>query len=427
MEDLLPEESAQLILRLGFALVLGLLVGLERGWTRQKAGDGEGTAGIRTYGVYGLFGGLAGIAPLDWILPAAIVAAAGLVAAAYATTANRPEEGHGTTSEVAVLATVVIGGLAGRGEMVVSAAATVLLLLILSSKPQMHRFLNMVRHDEIRAAVRLLVLSVLVLPFLPNEPMGPGGVLNPYEIWWAVILVAGLSFAGYIAVRVLGGRNGPLAFGVFGGLASSTAVTVTSARLAKKNPELASTFAGAIGLSSAVMLARVGVLTLTFAPPLFAAIWPVLAVTAGASVVAALALALRLGAKRKDGDSEELTMETPDDIWFAVIFGALLAGIGLAAFYARETFGDAGVYALAMVSGLVDVDAFSLSMARSGQAEEGVGVAASAVLLCVAVNTLVKFGIAAGAGGAALTARVGVIVAASLAAGFAAWLVFPVS
>lgn len=421
MPDVLaPGQSGELILRILVALALGLLIGLERGFRSREEDSGDRLAGVRTYTIYALFGGLAGVMPGDWALPAALVAAGLLVAAGYAASARQKDADLGMTSEVAALATVALGGLAGRGELLVAAIGAVLVVLLLGAKQPLHRFLGLIRHDEIVAALKLLAISALILPLLPNEDYGPGGVLNPYAIWWAVVLVAALSFAGYIAIRVFGVTHGPLLFGLVGGLASSTAVTVTSARLAKDSAGGAAPFAGAIALANAVMITRVGVFLALIAPALLVATWPVLAAGALGSAVMGLVIGLRAGRSR---DPVDFKIEPPEDFWFAVIFGVVMAGIGLAVFYGEQWFGDTGLYAVALISGPFDVDAFTLSTARGAGHSVPAGPAALAILLSVGVNTAGKAAIAWSLGGAAIGIRTGLVAAVTIAAGLAAMVV----
>jgi uncharacterized membrane protein (DUF4010 family) len=259
-----------------------------------------------------------------------------------------------------------------------------------------------------------------VLPFLPDQDFGPGGVLNLYAIWWAVVLVAGLSFAGYIAIRALGARHGPLVFGLVGGLASSTAVTITASRLAKPDPALATPFAAAIGLASAVMMTRMAVFLAVIAPDLFLITWPPLA--AGAVVSALAALASGYMGKSATMESGDLQLKAPSDYWFAVFFGLVLAAIALGVYYAELYVGDAGLFAIAIISGPFDVDAFTLSAARAAGTTTALEAARDAVLLSAAVNTVGKAGIAWSLGGRAIALRVAVLSSAAIAAGLAAWL-----
>ena len=415
------ENSALLIGRVAFALALGFLIGLERGWRQRDVQQGERSAGVRTFAMYGLLGGISGVLPGDWAMPAGLLGGSLLITAGYLASLRQPDPDRGMTSEAAAIVTLALGAMAGRGEMMVAAAGAVMTLLLLDLKRPLHAFLQLIRDDEIQAALKLLALSVLVLPFLPDRDFGPGGVLNLYSIWWAVILVATLSFAGYIAIRTFGAQRGPLVFGLVGGLASSTAVTVTASRLARPDPALATPFAGAIGLASAVMMTRVAVLLALITPQLFLIAWPPLAAGAAASAIAALAISF--SGKTDAIAQEELQLKAPADYWFAVVFGLVLAAIGVGVYYAEIYAGDAGLYAIAAISGPLDADAFTLSVARSAGSTTTLRAACDAVLLSAAVNTLGKAVIAWSLGGRALALRVAAMSSAAIAAGAATWLV----
>lgn len=407
------------LVRVAVALGVGFLIGLERGWRERGMESGERSAGIRTYAFYGFFGGLAGITPGDWPLAAAFLGGAILIAVGYLAGVKDEGADRGMTSEVAALVTLALGGLAGRGELLIASVGAVATVLLLDLKRPLHRFLGLIREDEIAAAFKLLAISALVLPFLPDVDMGPGGALNPYAIWWAVVLVACVSFAGYIAVRVFGATHGPLVFGLVGGLASSTAVTVTAARFAKAEPSNAAPFAGAISLAGAVMMTRVAVFLGVIAPSLLAATW--LPLAAGAATAAVGGLVVGLG--RRSGPTADLAMEPPRDFWFAVTFGLVMAVIGVAVVFGERWFGDSGLYAIAAISGPFDVDAFTLSAARSAGATIPADAAARAVLLAVAVNTIGKAVIAFALGGAAIGARTALVSGMAVAAGATAFAV----
>lgn len=421
-DSLASEDAAFLAARVAFALAIGFLIGLERGWRHRQEASGERLAGIRTHMLYGLAGGVAGVFPpalAGWAIASVVIAAAAMIVAGYVGELSAPQPDRGLTSEIAAVATVLLGALAGQGELVIAAAGAVMVVLVLSLKKQLHAFVDLISYEEIHATTKLLVISVLVLPFLPDRGFGPEGVLNPYQIWWAVVLIAALSFAGYVAIRILGERNGPLAFGILGGLASSTATTVTAARFARLAPAECEAFAGAIGAASAVMMVRVAVLLAIFAPLLLALAWPALAAGAAASLLTGVGLTLLGRAQETDA---ALTLKPPDDLWFAVTLGGLLALAGVAIVYAERALGDAGLYALAGLSGTVDVDVFTLSAARNAGRSADLLATRDAVLLAVAVNTVVKAAIAWSVGGSALGRRVALIVAASVLAGAAAWL-----
>lgn len=389
-----------LLARLALALGIGLLVGFERGWQRREAPAGARATGIRTFILIGLFGGLAaalGKAVSDLILAAAFVAFAILIAAIYVTGVQRRGD-RGATTEVAALATFALGALAVRGDMAIAAASAVVLTAVLDLKRPLHSFVRQVSEIEMWAGLKLLLISIVLLPVLPNRGFGPGEVLNPYALWWMVVLVAGITFGGYLALRFAGPRSGAVLMGLIGGLASSTAVTVSAARLARGMSGHTRRFASTVAAATAVMFVRALIVAAVLFPALIVPLGAPLVAAALAGTLVAWLFARRLPADASGGSEEAapaVEIATPDDIGTAIKFGIVLALVTLLAYYARKLFGDSGLYATAAISGLVDVDAITVSAARMarGTQELGTGAASLAILIAVGVNTLVKIGI----------------------------------
>jgi uncharacterized membrane protein (DUF4010 family) len=228
-------EIDQLI-RLGVALSTGLLVGVERGWRERDTEEGGRVAGVRTFGLIGLLGGVVGIIGTLFhqaIVPSAFAALSVVLVVAYAISAKRDTD-VGITSLVAGLITFGLGVLSALGHLSIAAAVAVVTTIILGIKPALHGWLAKLTRIELKAALKLLLISVVLLPALPNAGYGPWNALNPYRIWWMVVLIASISFAGYVATRVFGDKRGAALTGVFGGLASSTALTLHFARLARQ-------------------------------------------------------------------------------------------------------------------------------------------------------------------------------------------------
>jgi uncharacterized membrane protein (DUF4010 family) len=222
-----PAQAA--FFHLGVALAIGLLIGVERGWAERDEEEGTRVAGVRTFALIGLLGGAAALVaqPLGALLPAlGLVALAGLFATAHVIHARTRPDQLGITVPVAGLLTFVLGALAAAGETAVAAAGAVVTALLLSSKPILHHWLGTLRRRELSAGLQLLLLSVVVLPLLPDQGYGPWQTLNPYRIWWMVVLIAAMSFVGYFAVKEVGARRGAVFTGLFAGLASSTALTL---------------------------------------------------------------------------------------------------------------------------------------------------------------------------------------------------------
>jgi uncharacterized membrane protein (DUF4010 family) len=269
--------------------------------------------------------------------------------------------------------------------------------------------------------LKLLLITVVVLPLLPDRGFGPWQSLNPYAIWWMVVLIASISFVGYLAVRLFGERRGTVFSALAGGLASSTAVTLQFARAARTGDAAVATLAGGILLACAMMFLRMLALTGVVAPGLLQPLlWPALLMSV---IIAASALLLlrAVGAAADGGDRQAWQFDNPVALRPAMLFGGLLAAVMLLASALRAWFGDAGLWPLAMVSGLVDVDAITLSLATMVDLEGR--RAASGILLAAASNSVVKAGMAAGIGGRALGWRVGVPMGVALLAGLglASW------
>jgi uncharacterized membrane protein (DUF4010 family) len=416
-------DDQQMLYRLGAALAIGLLIGVERGWHEREAREGARIAGVRTYGLIGLLGGGAALLAEAFGALAfglAFVGLAGLLAAVYVENLRRGRADVGITSLVAALLTFVLGALAAMGEVVIAAASAVVATLLLGYKPQLHRWVNALEGAELRAGIQLLLISVVLLPILPNRGFGPWAALNPYAIWWMVVLIAGLSFVGYVAVKIGGAARGTLFTGLAGGLASSTAVTLHFSRLAAREPALAPVLATGVLLACGTMFPRM----LLVASLLNRALFEPLVVPAAAMALCAYAPALvYLRRQSRMHAYEASPLKNPLELKTALAFGALLALVMLLGEALRSLAGDSGVLALAAASGVADVDAITLSLARMSGEDLGLATAAVGVVVAGAVNSLVKGAMAGVIGGRALGLRVGLPLLAGACAGLAAaWL-----
>jgi uncharacterized membrane protein (DUF4010 family) len=403
-------------LRLAAALAIGFLIGFERGWRKRDEPEGTRAAGLRTFTLIGLLGGVAGWLAREHgpLILAAGFVAVGAVAVAIYVTSVRADRRIGATTEVATLVAYALGALAGHGEVVLAIAAAVVVVALLDSKATLHGFVQRIRRDELRAAIKLLLVSAVLLPILPDQGYGPGGVLNPYRLWWIVVLIAGISLAGHFAARFAGPTSGPVLTGLVGGLVSSTATTVGAARLAAKSPDSAAAQAACVAAAKIVMCLRVIVVAGVLAPPLLALLAPPLLAAAAAALGGAYLFA-RAGARAAESVREP--PPPPDDLGAALLFAAALAAVIIASYYARQWLGDAGLYATAALAGLVDVDAITVSAASL--TDTAAPVAVGAILIAAGVNTLVKLAIAAALGPRAFARRVGVAMGAVIAAGAA--------
>jgi len=401
------DEAQQAFYYLSVALAVGLLVGVERGWKARGAEEGQRVAGIRTYGLIGLLGG--GCALLAGQLGALLIGLmfiglAGALSAVYVVTHRSDDADVGITSLIASLLTFVFGALAGLGEVAVAGASAVVTTLLLGYKPLLHHWVKALEAKELSAALKLLLISVVLLPVLPNRGYGPWQALNPYEIWWMVVLVATISFVGYFAIKIGGTRKGALFTGLFGGLASSTALTLHFSRASRADGATAPVLATGILLACGTMFPRMflvaGVLNVQLLQPLLA---PVLVM---ALMVYAPALFYwRSLRQRETGAAASLS--NPLELTTAVSFGALLALVMLLGRALQAWLGDTGVLMLAAASGVADVDAITLSLARMSQDELAIRVAVTGILIAAAVNSVVKGGMATVIGGRRIGLRVG--------------------
>lgn len=409
-------ENVDPLAGLALALGIGLVIGLERGWTQREEAEGGRTAGLRTFALIGLAGGFCGLLAQKagvWLLPAGLVAIAVLLAIAQGQLTARGGDA-GLTTEVAALLTYLLGAAIPYGYAAEAAAAAAVVAALLSLKPVLHRWVEQLQPAELQAALKLLMISVVVLPFLPDRGFGPGETLNPYRLWLMVVAIAGLSFLGYVAARLAGPDRGALLIGLIGGLVSSTAATVTLSRHARTaySPAVA---AGVVAAST-VMVARIGVLVGMTQPRLLGSLAPALA----AAILTGLGAAGWLHRSAPGDGAPTPRLDNPLELGTALKLGAVLAAVTLFTTLLREHLGDAGLIAAAAVSGFGDVDAPTLSIAAMLDRGLAPRTAVLAIGVAVVSNTLTKAGLAAGLGGSRLGWQVGVAFAAMLAAGGAA-------
>jgi len=401
----MPIESEQFV-RLAVALAIGLLVGIERGWQRRDSQEGQRVAGLRTYALIGLVGGAVGLISADdgyWLIGLVFIGLAIASAAAYVVT-TRAGHDYGITSETAAMATYLLGALAGIGQIAPAAAAAIVMALLLGHKARLHGWLERLRREELTAGLIFLLISVVLLPILPNQGYGPWEALNPYVIWLMVVLVAGISFFGYIAIRVFGASRGIVFGGLFGGMASSTATTLAFSRIAAREQDLSRMLAAGILLACGAMIARMMfVATLLHAPLFRPLLLPALLLLA--ATLAPVGLYLMRGGANKTADESSL-MRNPMELKSALFFGALLAVIMLLGQALREWAGDAGLWTLAAASGLADVDAITISLARMSEQDVALRVAAAGIVIATGSNSLLKAGMALVIGGRSLGLRV---------------------
>ncbi|NKQ12674.1 MgtC/SapB family protein [Pseudomonas sp. SST3] len=412
--------TLELLLNLATALSVGLLIGTERSWSgRDNAG--QELAGIRTFGLAGLFGGLATLSAIHfgaaaWI--ATFVALALLTIAGYVIE-SRTYADHGMTTEVALLLTFLLGSLAVAEMRLLAASVAVVVALLLSLKARLHGALRKLSEAELSGALKLLFISVVLLPVLPSQGYGPWQAFNPYTTWWMVVLIAGIGFAAYVAIRVLGTRHGLMVTALLGGIVSSTAMTITLARLntEKLRPALAAGLLATSALMFPRVLLEVGLINRALLPSLLA---PML--TAGLIYTAgALFYYLRAGQQPPSG--AEPPLKNPFELGPALRFAGLLVIILFLVEGARRLLGDTGIYLVALLSGLTDVDAITLSLSNSARTDLSEMVAVRGIFLAALSNSLVKAGLILFIGGRAMAVLTLPFMLGGLVAGLAVlWL-----
>lgn len=394
-------DLIDLFLRLGLALAIGFVIGLERGWKERDEEEGQRTAGLRTFSLIGLLGGVFAALSLngDRMVLAAGVLLVGAALAAFMWREGERDNDLSATSLIAALLTFALGAYAVLGERAVAAGAAIAAVLLLAHKEVLHGWLERITWAELRSGLLLAAMTFIALPLLPDRPVDPWGALNPHELWLMTILIAALSFAGYAAVKMAGPRWGLALAAALGGVVSSTAVTLSLARLANDNRAFSRLLAGAIQASGCVMLLRVlviaGILNMALARELL----PALLAAALTALLSALVLLGSFGRDASAAGAADFQLRNPFELLEVLRFGALLSAVMLAVVVVRHELGEPGLLGLAALSGLADADALTLSVARHGGADT---IAVQAVLLTVAVNTVTKSIYAWVAGGARL-------------------------
>lgn len=409
-------ETTQIALfyRFGSAMLLGLLVGLQReyasGRRRDDADDARADrrqvfAGVRTYTLLALLGSTGALVAEMSGSPAAFAAVlliiGGMMSIAYYVSAR---EGQiGLTSEVAALLTVLAGALCFWGELAFAAALAVTITVVLALKVQTRSFAQSITSEDVRATLTFAVLTLIILPVLPTKGFAgpPFDVLVPHKIWLMVVFISGISFLGYVMIKVVGAQRGVGLTGLLGGLASSTAVTLSFSQRSRSLAGFAKPFALAILLSWAVMFARVLIEVAALNGPLLRVV--ALPMGAAGAVCLAYCAYLYFSANEDQSESDD-DFKNPFELGPALAFGFIYMVILLGANAARIYFGDAGLYVSSIVSGLADVDAITLSIAELAGGDDGLELStgARAIVMAAASNTLVKGSIVLTAGSASL-------------------------
>jgi len=383
--------DSTLAVRLAIAGMIGFVVGLEREWSGHNNGSHVRFAGLRTFFLIGVVGGLAGelLRQTHEIAAGALLfAVAVLCVAAYVLALRtKPADDFDGTTEMAAIAVLGLGTLAALGETTIAAGAGAIVVLMLGEKAPLHGLVRHIAPEELEGALQFAVLALVVLPLLPTGPYGGILDIEPRVIWCLVLLFSALNYCGYVARRVLGANRGYGVTGLLGGLVSSTAVTLQFSRTSRTEPALASALGiGVIGACT-VLIPRVIVVSAFIDPGVALALMPRLLASAVMGVGAFLALLYRHRADLPEPVSIPQAPRSPLALTSALRMAlAFQVGISIIAIV-RVKWGAPGLYAGATVLGLTDVDALTVSTAQSGFMPT---IAAQAILLGITANTLLK-------------------------------------
>jgi uncharacterized membrane protein (DUF4010 family) len=420
-------DLQELLSRFAVALGIGLLIGLERGWRTREIQSGSRTAGIRTFAVSGLLGAVAAALSqaagtgAGFVLGASFAAFAAMMIV-FCREENRASGNFSATTAIAGILTFSLGAFALIGDMRVAAAAAVATAGILAAREDIHGWVERITWPELRSALVLLAMTFIVLPIVPDDPIGPFGGVNPREIWLIAIVLAAVSFLGYLGVRVLGTRRGLLVASAAGGLASSTAVTVANARHSIAGEGDPALLAGGVALASAISFLRVTVIVAVLHWALLQLVAPPL-VAATVVAVALSLLPLRWRTGRNNKAAQRTAFRNPFAFWSVVGFAIFLGIIVVAGRAISERAGATGAILGAAAMGIADVDAITVSIASLGSRVLSDQSAAFAILSAVATNMLAKLAIGVAIGSGSFALYLGIVsLACFAAAGIALWV-----
>ncbi len=403
---------------------LGALIGIERQWERQHRKGSEGMAGMRTFVLWAVLGCASALVAREttpvFFAVAFMVQAAILIVRSMDRPAGDGGEPAGLTTLSAALLTFLVGGLVWWGHRPTAAILTAGVVILLASKDRVHALSSRFTEADVNSALVFLAITGVVLPLAPNQDFGPYGAFNPFNIWLMVVLVTGLGFFGYVAMRIFGTNAGLATMGILGGLASSTVTTIAASRQSRLLPELSDRFAMAIVLACTIMLGRVAVLIAAINRSVFDAVLPGLLAMCVPGVIYSVwcLVAGSRGAEHRGGTP---VIANPLSLKVGLKFAALYALIILGSRFGAEQFGAAGVQIVSFLSGLTDMDAIALSLSRNAGPEGlPVALAAQGILIAAISNTLLKGAFAVTGGAPSLRRPILFVFGATILVG-AAW------
>jgi len=419
----------ELLSRVALSLGIGLLIGLERGWRSREARAGGRTAGVRTFAITGLLGGIvaavargtnAELTTGGGVLIGAAFLAYATVIAIFHRDENKATNTFSATTTVAALLTFMLGAYALLGDVRVAAAAAVATAGILIIREELHDWITKITLAELESGLVLLAMTFIALPVIPNRSIAFLGAINPREIWLIAIVLASVSFVGYVAVKLCGENRGILIAAAAGGLVSSTAVTFAHARRARDHESSPHLLAAGAALATGISFVRVWAIAFAIKPSLGLPLLPSLL---AATIVAAgyAFVATRFAADHKDRNAA-VTFRNPFGFWSVVIVAISMAVLIVVGRTIQDKFGASGATIAAAAMGLFDVDAMTVAMSRLVPDALTAHAGTLAVLAGVASNTLSKVGIATFIGRGAFALQYAGISLLCLIVGWLTWL-----
>ncbi|SDL36975.1 MgtC/SapB family protein [Kriegella aquimaris] len=367
---------------------IGLIIGLEREYDKLKD---QGFAGIRTFPIVAILGfTLENLTDkfTVWIL--IISFGSFILFLAFNHIYQKQEEySKGLTTNLALIATFVLGIMVSAEYYRDAVATAVIIVTLLSLKTRFRMVISNITPEELFAFIKFSIIALLILPFLPNKVYGPNDLLNPFEIGSIVVIVSFLNFIGYFLVKYVGSKKGILLTAILGGLISSTAVAWSYASRSEESPELSKKYAAGIVIASAIMFPRLALLVYIFN----SALLTYLAIPFSLLTLICLVVSLVLIQRDTKKPDTNIKLGNPLNILNAIGFGAIYVVILFAVFYSNKFFGESGLYYSALISGLADTDAITISMAKFSLDSEKLQVASSVIIAAILSNMLVKLGI----------------------------------
>lgn len=389
---MVSESIFQIFQELGIAVALASLIGLEREHVYQKT-NVEDFAGLRTFMLMGLFGALSYMLFADnvAIFTALTSGFLALIVASYVVTSHR-KYGSGVTSQVAAIIIYLVGILCAMDQYVFATTVTLAMLTVLYFKTALHKWVRSIKDEELLSTIQFAVIAFVVLPLLPNHGYGPYEVFNPYIIWLMVVLVSGISFLSYIAIKIFGAKRGVGISGFLGGLISSTALTLSFSEQSKKNPKIVNPYAFAVIIASTAMFFRIAVLVAILNKELFAHVAIPLVTMGLAGLVCAGFLWTRSENEtvKQGARGSIVKFKSPFSMIPALKFAVIFAAVLFLSKYAVVKMGNSGLYLTSIVSSFLDADPIAISVTKL--VKEGLTMfsASVAVTIAVFVNTISK-------------------------------------